>query len=198
MSHSQNDHIFHSNDVATRTADLIVGLAEILRREYGSTGSAVKYLARDALAEPRSARNWYEGRNLISLSNLSFLLDNNRRLQIAVMSLLFRKKEPALDAEDWWDRRSSDCEADLINEAFRYVPINVPDGSPAMRQVWFLKYLPYSSNANAVDITQRWGVSLKTARRDITELKQAGRLARTGSNKVGAYIVVPAGRHTGI
>lgn len=71
------------------------------------------------------------------------------------------------------------------------VPINVPIKSwPTdinVRQKWFLMELGHSVKASAPNITERWGVTLKTAKRDVSDLKKRGLITFNGARKSGHY-----------
>lgn len=67
------------------------------------------------------------------------------------------------------------------------VPINVPIKSLNERQRWFLILLKRKNKARAEDIAVHFGVALKTAKRDIEGLKDAGKIRFVGARKTGRY-----------
>uniref|UniRef100_A0A2A4YZV1 HTH cro/C1-type domain-containing protein n=1 Tax=OCS116 cluster bacterium TaxID=2030921 RepID=A0A2A4YZV1_9PROT len=65
MSYSKMDPVFQG-EKQEKIAKII---AQILREEYGEVGGAVKRIARKIDANPRTVKNWYEGRRAPSLGN---------------------------------------------------------------------------------------------------------------------------------
>ena len=65
------------------------------------------------------------------------------------------------------------------------VPINVPINLNE-RQKWFLLRLKHDQ-ISAQHLAQYWNIDIKTARRDIKTLKDAGMIRFTGSRKTGRY-----------
>lgn len=76
-------------------------------------------------------------------------------------------------------------------ESDQNVPINVPIKSWPKdinaRQKWFLVELGHSVKVSATSITERWGVTLKTAKRDVSDLKERGLITFNGARKSGHY-----------
>ena len=64
------------------------------------------------------------------------------------------------------------------------VPANVPANE---RQKWFLKQIGKNIRVSSSDIAAHWGVSQKTAKRDIADLKQKGLIEFLGAPKSGYY-----------
>ena len=67
------------------------------------------------------------------------------------------------------------------------VPVNVPVND---RQHWFLVQLAAGKQSKSSDLATYWGVSIKTAKRDIAELKSKGVIEFVGAPKNGFYRVV--------
>lgn len=57
------------------------------------------------------------------------------------------------------------------------------------RQAWYLAELASGRNVRAADLQRRWGVSEKTARRDLARLKVLGRVTYRGSPRRGKYFL---------
>ena len=55
------------------------------------------------------------------------------------------------------------------------------------RQRWYLEALAAGKTVRASDLGRRWGVSEKTARRDVAMLKGRGMIELVGSRKMGRY-----------
>jgi predicted transcriptional regulator len=68
------------------------------------------------------------------------------------------------------------------------VPINVSVNVPVNeRQQWFLNQLGIGKRFMAADFARHWNVALKTAKRDIAELKEQGIIEFVGPPKTGIY-----------
>ena len=75
------------------------------------------------------------------------------------------------------------------------VPKNVPKNFFNERQDWFLILLQDTNEGRAEHITAEFGVSLKTARRDIERLKEAGKIRFVGAKKTGKYEIIGEDDH---
>ena len=81
----------------------------------------------------------------------------------------------------------------VSEEVISDVPINiidVPINFLNERQDWFLVLLRHINEGRAEHITAEFGVSLKTARRDIERLKETGKIRFVGAKKTGRYEVI--------
>jgi predicted HTH transcriptional regulator len=67
------------------------------------------------------------------------------------------------------------------------VPVNVPVNQ---RQQWFISQIQKNVMVSAKDIAGHWKVSEKTAKRDITDLKQKRVIAFSGAAKNGSYYLL--------
>ena len=65
------------------------------------------------------------------------------------------------------------------------VPVN-------QRQQWFINRIQRNVMVSARDIASHWKVSEKTAKRDITDLKQKKVIAFSGAAKNGSYYLLSA------
>lgn len=71
------------------------------------------------------------------------------------------------------------------------VPTNVPENVPTNdRQRWYLEQLSAGNRYRAPDLSTYWGVSLKTAKRDIADLKRKGVIEFIGAPKNGFYRII--------
>ena len=64
------------------------------------------------------------------------------------------------------------------------VPVNVLVNE---RQQWFLNQLNDGIQCKPADITEKWNVVEKTAKRDISDLRKKGLVVFVGSPKIGTY-----------
>ena len=88
------------------------------------------------------------------------------------------------------ENRSDDRELDSTNDRTN-VPDVVLSGRPPdsfnRRQRWYLQALAEGNRITTADLQQHWSVSEKTARRDLTVLKQRGNIEYVGPAKTGRY-----------
>lgn len=67
-------------------------------------------------------------------------------------------------------------------------PIQSVRGMPLnLRQRWYLDTLSLGLDVRAADLRRHWGVSEKTARRDLAELKALGMIRFIGPRRGGRY-----------
>jgi hypothetical protein len=90
-------------------------------------------------------------------------------------------------AEKGLDDRKNDRTNDQINNRNRG-----PSGTPSEhrlnpRQRWYLEALAAGKEVRADDLRRRWGVSEKTARRDVAALKDHGMIEFVGPLRTGRY-----------
>lgn len=81
---------------------------------------------------------------------------------------------------------------EVISSSETNVPVNVPVNAPVNvpvneRQQWFLNQLGAGRKVKAIEISRRWKVAEKTAKRDITALKKQGIIEFVGLPKTGTY-----------
>lgn len=82
----------------------------------------------------------------------------------------------------------SHLQTDASLDNLHHVPANVPANVPVNeRQVWFLEGLATGEEVRAKDIAWHFGVALKTAKRDISGLKEIGCIEFVGATKTGYY-----------
>ena len=77
-------------------------------------------------------------------------------------------------------------------ELISNVPVDVPVNVPVnQRQQWFMNQVQKNVKVSAKDIAEHWKVSEKTAKRDITDLKEKSVIAFSGAAKNGYYYLLP-------
>ncbi len=79
-------------------------------------------------------------------------------------------------------------EGETVGEKSGNVPVNVPVNK---RQQWFLDQLKNDIECRPVDIVTKWGVVVKTAKRDIRDLQKKGFVQLVGPAKTGKYRLIP-------
>lgn len=173
------------NPVIDLEQALAAKITKFLRRKYRDTPSAVKRIGRETGISPSTIKKWYEGRTAPRTGHLIMLAAVYPEIQEMLLGLTgYGHLVPFMDRSPRQFRRL---------EIVRDVPINVPIKSQPeglnKRQAWFLIELRYNTQAGISDIVRRWLVSEKTAKRDVAGLKARELISRSGSRKVGRYIL---------
>lgn len=194
MSQSKKDQLFPVKPKAISDGELAQIVAMALRQDFGDSASAVKRIGQLTNANLRAIKNWYQARNTPSSGHLLLLA----RSSPSILKFILVQ----IGGEDLWDAfrlLSSHALAsapepeipvyDVTNPA-ENVPINVPIKSLNERQRWFLILLRRKNEASAEDIAGHFDVALKTARRDMEGLKEAGKIRFVGSRKTGSYEII--------
>jgi hypothetical protein len=88
---------------------------------------------------------------------------------------------------DGGGRGSDDRKDDRIKDRNRGATGHAPKEPLNPRQRWFLEALTAGREVRAGDLQRRWGVSEKTARRDVVVLKNRGMIEFVGPPKTGRY-----------
>lgn len=196
MSQSKKDQLFPIKPHAVSDDELAKIVASALRQDFGEMTSAVKQIGKLTNANLRAIKNWYEARNTPSSGHLLLLA----RSSPSILKFILMQ----IGGEDLWDafRLLAGHSVPVVGEAdpaifsdqsaTRNVPLNVPLKSLNERQRWFLLLVRQRQKARAEDISDHFGVAIKTARRDIEGLKGAGRIRFVGAKKTGGYEIIEA------
>ncbi len=170
-----------------------------LKSELERDPNRVKLVANWTGAKERTVLNWLDG---ISGPNGKYLIRLMRRSNaVYEMTLGLAQRPEAIVAlyeklaiTDMARRPSTAP----TKSAKVHVPNRVPndpidDPDPAemtLRQDWFLQCLLRKPKASCRDIRDFFGVSLKTAKRDIAALKSQGKIVFKGSLRRGRYVLI--------
>ena len=176
-------------------------IADLLRKEHGDSHRAVKQLMRQTGASERTVKHWLaanHGPDNVYLLRLIATSPVIRAFILGVIEMDVRGRHSA-------PSKRADHQAGKISErsgmagsgnSERNDPISDPENDRIIdpitdplnqRQQWFLERVAKGFRANASDIVRNWGVSPKTARRDIAGLRSAGLLHFTGARRNGCY-----------
>ncbi|MBY0303587.1 MAG: hypothetical protein K2W86_00355 [Sphingomonas sp.] len=179
-------------------------IADLLRKEHGDSHRAVKQIMRQTGASERTIKHWLaanHGPDNVYLLRLIATSPVIRAFVLGVMEMDVRGRHSVYPGR-------SDHHASALNgrsgiagsgQPARNDPINDPErdriSDPIteplnQRQQWFLERVASGIRATAVDIVINWGVSPKTARRDIAVLRSAGLLHFSGARRNGRYRTV--------
>ena len=194
MSRSKKDQLFPIKPQAVSDDELAKIVASALRHDFGETASAIKRIGQLTNANLRAIKNWYEARNAPTSGHLLLLA----RSSPSILKFILEQ----IGGEDLWDafqllsHHDQTLAAEPQEEDFeaiftdKNVPINVPLKSFNDRQRWFLILLKRKNRACAEDITEHFDVAIKTARRDIEGLKDAGKIRFIGAKRTGGYQII--------
>ena len=190
---------------ARKAADLAGALALALRAEFGDRRHAVKRIMRWTGASGRTVRYWLageavpNGRCLIELiarcdAVLETVLAVGRRVDLLQAFVDLRRKETAVPGGAPSPRPEAVRDPDRDPGGPGRDPDRAPAGSRRdltgfnERQRWFLARLKQDPLLGATDIARRFGVSPRTAKRDVAGLKTAAEVRFVGTRRRGRYV----------
>ena len=193
MSFTKMDPLFPGYSEEISNEKLIEIVAFCLRKDFGGHGSTVKTIGQITGANLRTIKNWYDGLKAPSSVHFIELVKASPTLQKWLLAYLF--------GEGFWEdyrlistavREDNTGEKFLSRDAKNSendVPINVPINLNE-RQKWFLLKLKDGRNVTAEDVARQFEVNVKTAKRDIADLKKKGKIEFHGSRKTGHYEII--------
>lgn len=176
-------------------------IASLLRQEHGDSHRAVKQLMRQTGASERTVKHWLAANHGPDNVYLLRLIATSPVIRAFVQGVI----EMGVRGQQRADRELLEHRAGSTNRTPGHVgsgdiasddPINDPDrdriSDPMTeplkgRQQWFLERVVRGVRSTAGDIERHWGVSPKTARRDIAALRQAGLIHFAGARRNGRY-----------
>lgn len=179
-------------------------IAELLRKEHGDSHRATKQLMRQTDASERTVKHWLSGQHGPDTVYFLRLVVSSPVIRAFFLGLiespaeapptdpvdrvaLARAREAYAAGEAAGGRLATDGLKNDPNRVPKRDPINVPDPADINeRQRWFLGRV-VEGRCDAREIAAAWTVSLKTARRDIAALKEAGLVSYVGSRRKGRY-----------
>lgn len=176
-------------------------LAAALREEFADRRFAVKTVGRWTGACDRTVKNWFSG---ASLPNGDHLIALVARSDMALETVLAAsRRAEVLDAFFALKRlpnpqyRRNGIVADDPGRVTAHGPNHVT-GRRADRETnaaegrrrWFLTELVAGESVDAVDLRDRFGTSLRTAKRDIAIMKAAGSIRFEGTSRRGWYVLM--------
>jgi len=172
MPHSKKDRLFPARPALIADAKLARMIAAALHQDYGDMPSPVKHLGLQTGINLRAIKNWFQAHHAPSSRHLLALAG----VSPSVLRLIL------------------ECTGEAEKNFAADVPLNVPiKPAPAnhnKRQAWFLRSLRRGLKTTARNIQMNYGVTLKTARRDIAGLKKQGLIRFIGARKTGYYSLV--------
>lgn len=191
MSRQKKDRNFPSSIENVSSLKLAKIISVLLHRDFGQSPSPIKQIGQATNINLRLIKNWYQAKNAPSSNHLITLA----RSSPSVLKYILIQ----IGGNNLWEvfkffsiYKSTDSDTLLhsvlsVKISTQNVPINVPINNLNPRQKWFLKVLQVHGQAYTKDIKMHFGVSLKTAKRDIKILVSAGIIKFSGSKKSGFY-----------
>lgn len=183
-------------------------IAELLRKEHGDSHRAIKQLMRQTDASERTVKHWLAGQHGPDTVYFLRLVVSSPVIRAFFLGLiespLATPPTEAVDRISLARAREAYASGEIAggdtaahglktdpNHVRKSDPKNVPDQFAFnKRQRWFLNRIT-EGRCNAREIATAWTVSLKTARRDIAALKEAGLINYVGSRRKGRYRRAP-------
>lgn len=198
MSFLKSDRLFPIEPELSHERHVADFIAQALRQEYEEVHSAVKVIGRQTGAHPRAIRNWYDG---VNAPNCTHLITLARHTPVILETFLgltghktiweFYRKHG--NGHDYSMRiRKIASKANSYDDKFVTINVSVAlkiGGELNQRQLWFLGRLQGGDTPKAEAIVLLWGVTLRTARRDVAGLVEKGLVQFVGANKTGFYEV---------
>jgi hypothetical protein len=180
-------------------------ISDLLHKELGGNSSAIKQLMLQTHATERTVKHWLSAQNgpnsvfllrlIVSspiirafvLGLIDSPLSRSWAATVDCYSLSVEREAYSIGEGNSIEFKHGSGEDDPIN-GLNHVPKDVPEGKELNeRQHWFMGRIACGKRCGAKEIMLIWQVSLKTARRDISSLRQARLLEYTGSCRKGRY-----------
>lgn len=178
MSVTQRDKVFPLFD-DRKTAVLAAKIASCLQKDFGDQRPAVKYIRKLTRIKSRTAKNWYQGRNIPSLKHFLHL----SKASPSLIRLMLEEIGGSV-LRDAFEEVGEKHRAILIpkqqetqkNEGAKFCTFDVclPLATARklnLRQLWVLSSLA-EGGVTAQDIVSHWKVSIRTAKYDLAGLKK--------------------------
>lgn len=191
MSYSKMDPVLQGK----KQQKIAALIAQILREEYEEVGGAVKRIARKIGANPRTVKNWYEGRRTPNLANFIELAETSSKFVELFLHLsgnddfstvlhtqnkIIGRKNAAIGFEIYG------INFDTIKNQNKFSILQ----NLNQRQVRFYFQIRQGEKPTALDLTSFWEIGIATAKRDIAGLIDAGMIRFIGSKRYGYYSIL--------
>lgn len=165
-------------------------MSGILRNEHEKESSPVKKISQKTGIPPTTIKKWYTSKKPPSIGHFVMLAQKYPAILKAFLEvsghgylIAYVRSTTTVNDENKMPI-SVEAFRDILNTA--HVPKNIFNE----RQTWFLIRLRRTNTARAEDIAGHFKVSLKTALRDIKELKEIGQIHFVGSKRTGKYAII--------
>ncbi len=177
-------------------------VAELLRKEHGDSHRAAKQIMRMTGASERTVKHWLSSNHGPDNVFLLRLIATSPVIRAFVLGVM----EMDVAGRQWGEPMRSHYRSGALGERSTIAgagqfagndPINDPERDPINdpiteplnpRQRWFYERVAGGIQSTAHDLASHWGVSSKTARRDIAVLRAAGLMHFCGARRNGRYM----------
>lgn len=195
MSPPKKDRNFPVGTGLSSDAQLAEIIASALRQDFGDTPSSIKQIGRLTSANLRAIKNWYDAKNAPSSRYLLILAQTSPTILRFILMQV--GGEDLWDVFDMFQRNPPSFPMPSAppvppKKRRRSVTMDVTSASPQERKQWFLQQLENGVKTCATDLAAHWGITLRTARRDISDLLRDGGAIFRGSRRNGRYEALPA------
>ena len=195
MPNTQMGNIFPAMTAAFFEQELTTRINKLLREAHQDKFSCIKIINLKTDIKNTTIKRWYAGRNPPSSAHLIILALHYPEVMKMVLDLSgYDYLIPHVLPGNTTDMDVTKTAPDTFPDLKKNVTINVTIKSKTAnlneRQVWFLENLKTGQNITAHDICKQWPDGLRTARRDISGLKELNLIRRAGGKKTGRYEII--------
>lgn len=172
---------------------------KILRNLYRDFPSSLKWICIRTGVQERAARNWYDGRNPPNAGHLIILARCYPAVLQMLLDLIGRPDLAALCMPKQNEERFGTLTPEMVSskdlEGANFCTISVTISLSLakqlnQRQLWFVGMLQQGHKIKAENIAKTWGVSLRSAKYDISSLKKMGLIRFEGRGSAGRYEII--------
>lgn len=170
-------------------------IAEMLRDQYGKTGSARKIIGRKMGVDPRTVKNWYEGKSAPSLAHFLILARSSPMIASWFLECCgYDALAEILLARSRVEENGATTPR-LEFYSIKIDPIKMKNSLEAIqnlnqRQVWFYGQIQQGKLITVRDLVEIWQIGSATAKRDIAGLVDLELITYVGSKRTGFYMVI--------
>ena len=190
MSFSKTDHIIPNSPVQ----NIKQIIARILRKEYERSGSAHKKIGQKNDINPRTVKNWYEGRCAPNLEHFIALAKTSTELVECFLELIGRVELSTLLR---LETHTMGSDKNLEFEFYKIIFDTIKrEGNFDVirnlnqRQMWFYSEVRQLRKPTASDVASYWNVGHATAKRDIANVIKLNLVYFVGSRRNGYYALI--------
>lgn len=177
-----------------------------LHQIFRNNPTAVKGIAEETGGALTTVKKWYEGRNPPSLGHFLILcrhyesvleaflgLSGNDYLIAHVLPAKAKNRVSLLETNDTILDGTTPHVSEVYGAGICTINVAVPFEVARklnQRQLWFLGLLQQGRRVQIDFIVKQWGTSIRTAKTDISGLKEGGLIRFDGSQKTGRFILM--------
>ncbi len=195
MSYKKMGNKFPAVTAAFVEEEITNQVKEILHKVHQDYSSCVKIIHDKTSIGCNTIKRWHAGQNPPSSEHLIILALHYPAVIKMILDLSgYGYLIPHVAPGSTTDTDAVISAPEAFPDVEKNVTINVTIKSKTAnlneRQVWFLEGLKTGQNITARDICRQWPDGLRTARRDISVLKELNLIRRAGGKKTGRYEII--------